>query len=169
MGYSSSSQIVGVTATLPHIVHLPYSLSLTDGGSDEWFYFGKRLYHNHSYTEFPNIPSLDDLSVHQKIGLLISTNGQLHVFSDKQHMECVATGLPVNTPLWGVVDFRFKSEMLSGELDNYVTDCDCIMYRCIICDYWASGSKPTYSGQYCLNFVYIYYISVVCRSDARTH
>ena len=47
-------------------------------------------------------------------------------------MDCVATGLPVNKPLWGAVDVygnctKIKSEMLSGELDihNYVNVCKC--------------------------------------------
>ena len=86
-------------------------------------YNGNSLCHNQSSTEFPNIPSLGDLSIHQKIGLQISTNGQLHMFLDDQHMKCIATGLPVNKPLWGVVDVcysctKIKSVMLSGELDN---------------------------------------------------
>ena len=115
------SQGVGVTATLPHTV--PHYLPLNEAGSDEWFYCGNRLWHNQSSTEFPNIPSL---SIHQKIGLQISINGQLNLFIDEQHMGCIAAGLPVKTPLWGVVDVygystEIKSEMLSGELDDTFT------------------------------------------------
>ena len=116
----SHMQSVGVTTTLPHSV--PHYLPTFEAGSDERYYCDNSLYHNKSSTEFPNIPSLNDLSIHQKIGLQISTNGQLHMFVNDQHMDCVATGLPVNKPLWGAVDVfgrctEIKSEMLSGELD----------------------------------------------------
>ena len=91
-GFTYFSQNVGVTATLPHSV--PYFLPTTGAGSDEWYYCGNRLYHNQSYTEFHDIPSLNDLSIYQKIGLQISTNGQLHIFLDERHMKCIATGVP---------------------------------------------------------------------------
>ena len=117
------AQSVGVTATLPHWV--PDVLPTTEAGSDEWYYDGNRLYHNRSSTEFPNIPPLHNVSTCQKVGLQISTNGQLHLFIDEQHMECIATGLPVNKPLWGAVNVfgdctKIKSEMLSGKSDIYV-------------------------------------------------
>ena len=106
-----------MTATLPHSV--PHFLRTDTAGSDEWYYDDNSLYHNQSSTEFPNIPFLDDHSVEQKFGLQISTNGQLHLFFNGKHMDCVATGLPLNIPLWGVVDVygistKIKSEMLSG-------------------------------------------------------
>ena len=121
-GFTYLSQRVGVTATLPHSA--PCYLPTTEAGSDEWYYCGNRLYHNQSSTELCNIPSFDDLSIYQKIGLQISTNGQLHMFIDNQHIECIATGDPLNKPLWGAVDVygnctKIKSEMLSGELDMY--------------------------------------------------
>ena len=122
-GFTYFSQIVGVTATLPHSV--PLYLPLRGAGSDEWHYWGKSLYHNKSSTKFPNIPSLNDLSIRQSVGLQISTNGKFHLFINGKHMDCVATGLPVNKPLWGAVDVRgrctkIKSEMLSGELDIHM-------------------------------------------------
>ena len=118
-GFTYFSQKVGVTATLPHSV--PLFLPTTEAGSDEWYYRGNRLYHNQSYTEFPNIPSLNDLSIHQSVGVKISSNGQFHLFINGKHMDIVATDLPVNKPLWGAVDVyasctNIKSEMLSGEL-----------------------------------------------------
>ena len=122
-GFTYFSQRVGVTATLPHSV--PSYLPITVAGSDAWYYYDNRLYHNQSYTEFPNIPSLHNLSIQQNIGVQISSNGQLHLFIDGKHMDCVATDLPVNKPLWGAVDVscrctEIKSEMLSGELDIHM-------------------------------------------------
>ena len=131
-GFTYFSQSVGVTATLPHSVlwFLPTTeelreLPITRAGSDEWYYCGNRLYHNQSSTEFPNIPSLHNLSIQQNIGVQISSNGQLHLFIDGKHMDCVATDLPVNKPLWGAVAVswscaKIKSEMLSGELDIHM-------------------------------------------------
>ena len=112
-----------MTATLPHSV--PHYLPLTEAGSDEWYYYDNSLYHNKSSTEFPNMPSLNDLSIHQSVGLQISTDGQLNLFFNGKHMDCVATGLPVNKPLWGAVDVyasctKIKSEMLSGELNIHM-------------------------------------------------
>ena len=122
-GFTYFSQSVGVTATLPHSV--PRFLSIAGAGSDEWYYGGNSLYHNQSSTKFPNIPSLNNLSIHQSVGVQISTNGQFHLFIDGKHMDCVATDLPVNKPLWGAVAVswscaKIKSEMLSGELDIHM-------------------------------------------------
>ena len=122
-GFTYFSQSVGVTATLPHSV--PHYLPLTRAGSVEWYYRGNSLYHKQSYTDFPNIPSLYYLSIHQSVGFQISSNVQLHLFIDGKHMDCVATDLPVNKPLWGVVDVhdrctKIKSEMLSGESDIHM-------------------------------------------------
>ena len=130
-GFTYFSQSVGVTTTLPDRV--PYILPLDDAGPHEWNYYDQSLYHNGSYTNFPHLPSLRELSTHQTVGLLISTNGQLHVYIDGRHSECIASGLPVNKPLFGAVDVhgtctKIKSEFLSGELDGvyiHVYTCTC--------------------------------------------
>ena len=120
-GFTYFSQSVGVTTSLPDRV--PGALPLNDAGPHEWYYFGQSLWHNGSFTKFPHLPSLRELSTHQTVGLLISTNGQLHVYIDGRHSECIASGLPVNKPLFGAVDVygdctKIKSEFLSGELDG---------------------------------------------------
>ena len=128
-GFTYFSQSVGVTTTLPDRV--PYDLLQIGAGPHEWNYTGQSLYHNGSYTKFPHLPSLRELSTHQTVGLLISTNGQLHVYIDGRHSECIASGLPVNKPLFGAVDVyanctKIKSEFLSGELDGvYIHTCTC--------------------------------------------
>ena len=112
-----------MTATLPHSV--PHYLPPAGAGSYEWYYDDNSLYHNQSSTKFPNIPSLDDLSIQQSVGVQISSNGQFHLFINGKHVDCVATGLPVNKPLWGVVAVygrctKIESEILSGELDIHM-------------------------------------------------
>ena len=76
-GFTYFTQDVRVTATLPHSA--PHYLPTIDAGSDEWHYIGDKLYHNRSSAKLPNLPSLNDLSIQQRIGLQISTNGQLHM------------------------------------------------------------------------------------------
>ena len=114
------SQTVGVTTTLPDSV--PGVLRRYGAGGHEWNYWGRSLYHNRSWSDFPHLPSLKDLTTNQSVGLLVTTNGQLHLYLDGRHVQEVATGLPVTTPLWGAVDvygncLKIKSEILSGELE----------------------------------------------------
>ena len=134
------SQVVGVTTTLPDSV--PVYLPLSGAGGHEWNYwdrslfhnescsefphewnyYNRSLFHNGSSSEFPHLPSLYDLTTNQSVGLLVTTNGQLHLYLDGRHVQEVATGLPVMTPLWGAVSVcgkctNIKSEILSGELE----------------------------------------------------
>ena len=82
------SQGVGVTATLPDEV--PHYLPLGDSGPQEWYYRGTVLYHNGrklcSY-----LLDLRDLSPHQRVGLLLTASGDLHVFLDGRHVKKVAS------------------------------------------------------------------------------
>ena len=108
-----------MTTTLPGTV--PSDLpTIAGAGSHEWNYWNRSLYHNKQSRLFPDVPSLHDLTRGQKVGLLVTTNGQLHLFLDGQHSKKIATGLPVYTPLWGTADVysrctKIKSEILSGE------------------------------------------------------
>ena len=77
-GFIYFSQTVGVTARVPHTHSVPYEISATGAGSNEWYYRGNELWHNQSSTEFPNIPPLNDLSFCIKIGLLILPTPPLH-------------------------------------------------------------------------------------------
>ena len=112
------SQTVGVTTTLPDKV--PRFLPLDGAGGHEWNCINKSLFHNGSHSTFPHLPSLNELTTNQSVGLLVTTNGQLHLYLDGQHVQEVATGLPVEKHLWGAVDVggmctKIKSEILSGE------------------------------------------------------
>ena len=125
-GFTYFSQTVGVTSALPESV--PYSLHPIYSGyqasSNEWLCRGNQLLHNETETEFPHLPSLDDdPPVGFSVGLLIDNTGALHIFFNGMSSERLATGLPINKRLWGVVDVygncsEIKSEMLSGKLDG---------------------------------------------------
>ena len=124
------SQVVGVTATLPNVV--PSYLPCDTSGPHEWNYRLTSLFHNgREISTF--LPDLYHLKRHQTVGLLLTSDGQLHVYHDGQHTKKVATNLPVNHHLWGAVDVygdctKIKSELLSGELDGV-----CMYLYFIIC------------------------------------
>ena len=124
------SQVVGVTATLPNVV--PSVLPYTTCGPHEWNYTFSSLWHNGRKIS-TDLPNLADLKHHQTVGLLLTSDGQLHVYNDGRHTKKVATNLPVNHHLWGAVDVlgvstKIKSELLSGELDGV-----CMYLYFIVC------------------------------------
>ena len=114
------SQVVGVTATLPNVV--PDYLPVSNSGRHEWIYVGPSLWHNGRDIS-TDLPDLNNLKPHQTVGLLLISDGQLHVYHDGQHTKKVATNLPENHHLWGALHVcgdctKIKSELLSGELDG---------------------------------------------------
>ena len=107
-----------MTTTLPDTV--PSNLPAWSAGPHEWNYWDRTLFHNKQRIGFAVLPSLDDLTRGQTVGLLVTTNGQLHLFLNDQHCKEIATGLPVDTPLWGAASVwgrctKIKSAILSGE------------------------------------------------------
>ena len=114
-----------MTTALPD--NVPSYLHGSDAGPDQWYYYGKSLYHNRKGTEFPDLPSLYDLKTQQRVGIQITGNGELNIFIDGNYKKTVATGLPVHQAIFGVVDVsgdctKIKSEILSGELDGVCMD-----------------------------------------------
>ena len=64
---------------------------------------------------------LDDVTPNDKIGLIITSSGNLHIYFNGKYMKKVATELPIDVSLWGAVDVygkcsRIKSEILNGKL-----------------------------------------------------
>ena len=138
-GFTYFSQKVGVTTTIPDKV--PYTLPTTNARNYEWTYSGKTLFHNLSSTEL-SYPNLDDGEVGNKVGLLITSNRELHLFFDENLVCKLATDLPVEKPVFGTVDvqdrcFMIKSEILCGELDGVY-----------ICTYMYVGRSMSYISLY---------------------
>ena len=105
-------------AILPNKVP-PYLLE-SSCGPYEWNYKWKSLWHNHRVIS-TNLPDIDNLKPHQTIGLLVTTEGHLHVYLNGQHIKKVAIHVPVDHNLWGAVDVhgscsKIKSELRSGKL-----------------------------------------------------
>ena len=82
------SQAVGVTTTLPDKV--PQYLPDGESGPQEWNYVGTTLWHNGRDLSL-DLPNLHCLQPHQRVGLLLTTSGDLHVFLDGRHVEKVAS------------------------------------------------------------------------------
>ena len=119
-----------MTATLPNVV--PSYLPWGDSGPHEWNYRLTSLWHNGRKIS-TGLPDVNHLKRHQTVGLLLTSDGQLHVYNDGRHTKKVATNLPVNHHLWGAVDVycnctKIKSELLSGELDGV-----CMYLYFIVC------------------------------------
>ena len=81
------SQDVGVTATLPDVV--PSDLPLSQSGPHEWNYAGTALWHNGRVLS-SGLPNLGSLKPQQRVGLLLTASGDLHVFFDRRHVKKVA-------------------------------------------------------------------------------
>ena len=101
---------------------MPEDLYTFDGkaGSHEWVFAGNTLYHSNKHTNFHDLPNIDDPTPGQSVGLLVTPNGELHLFLNGEHHHEIATGLPVDTPLWGAASVyakctKIKSEIMSGE------------------------------------------------------
>ena len=119
--YCFCAQRFGVTTCKPDKV--PQWLPVIETSHDAWYYDGRSLYHNGSETEFPDIPYLYDLFTGQSVGLLITIHGDLHLYIDGCHSKQIASGLPVNKPLWGAVDalstcVKVESVILSYDLNG---------------------------------------------------
>ena len=81
------SQTVGVTATLPDVV--PPYLPGTESGPHEWNYGGTSLWHKGRELS-SDLPNLHVLKPHQRVGLLLTASGDLHVFINRRHVKKVA-------------------------------------------------------------------------------
>ena len=104
---------------------MPTELPNDRAGPHQWICFGRFIYHNRQSSEFEECPNLHALTPGQSVGLLVTPNGQLHLFLDGKYCLEIATGLPVDTPLWGAADVfgrctKIKSEIMSGESSGVV-------------------------------------------------
>ena len=122
-----------MTATLPNEV--PSYLPAIYSGPHEWNYRRSSMWHDGREIS-TGLPILEYLECHQTVGLLLTSDGQLHFYCDGRHTKKVATYLPVNHHLWGAVDVygnctKIKSELLSGELDGV-----CMYLYFIVCTHY---------------------------------
>ena len=55
---------------------------ISDVGPHEWNCAGAVIYHSKQLNSSEHFPTLDDLTPGQSVGLLVTPNGQLHLFLD---------------------------------------------------------------------------------------
>ena len=82
---------------------MPKNILGSDSGPHDWFYDGASLYHSGEKV-CTGLPHLDGLNTNQSIGLLLSSDGSLSVYRDGQYIKRAADDIPLNQPLWGVVN-----------------------------------------------------------------
>lgn len=120
---SQLPQSIGLTTKLPEDVPPELRDADAEAGPHEWIWESSLIYHNNETYSAPC--RLKDLSAGQSVGFLVTPSGQLHVYLDDKHHSEVATGLPVDTPLWGMADVygrcaKIKSEMMSGKASGVI-------------------------------------------------
>ena len=76
-----------MTATLPDVV--PSYLPSDQSRRHEWNYEDTSLYHNGRELS-SGLPNLNNLKPQQRVGLLLTASGDLHVFIDRRHVKKVA-------------------------------------------------------------------------------
>ena len=76
-----------MTATLPDGV--PSELPSNQSGPHEWYYEYISLWHNGRELS-SGLPYLNNLKPQQRVGLLLTASGDLHVFFDRRHVKKVA-------------------------------------------------------------------------------
>ena len=108
-------QKVAVTTTLPEKV--PPTLHTSEAGPHEWIYDGNSVWHNRTEITRGTESSRKNTV---NIGILLLPNGELHIYWNGEHKMKGATHLPVDKPLWGVVDVygdtvTVEAELLSGK------------------------------------------------------
>ena len=83
-----------------------------------WYLIGNEMRHSGQRKVF-NI-NVWGLHVGQSVGLLVSRDGDLHLFVDGEYRKMIWSGLPTDQPLWGVADVygkcaKIKADILCGE------------------------------------------------------
>ena len=83
-----------------------------------WYLFRNRARHN-GQDKTVSI-NMWGLHVEQSVGLLLTRDGDLHLFVDGKHREMVWSGLPTDQPLWGAADVfgvcaKIKADILRGK------------------------------------------------------
>ena len=127
---------------------MPYELDGSNAGSNEWYYFDQSLWHKRKETNFPDLPSLNELKTQQLVGIQITPDGDFNLFIDGRFMKTIASNLPVHQAIFGAVDVggdctKIKSDILSGELDGVCMDV--FLLLCAKADYFSCSFPPAHA------------------------
>jgi hypothetical protein len=91
-----------------------------------WLLWGSSIRHKKKRRRFHDLTLL---RAGQTVGCLVTQTGELHYFVDGKHVGRGWSGLPVDKPLWGIVDVygkcsKIKAHILSDEImvDHQLTE-----------------------------------------------
>ena len=125
---------------------MPAELYCASAGPNDWIIEDHSIYHNTRERlgrgrMIPGLPYLYDLTPGQSVGVTVTPKSKLHIFFNGIHLGQIGNDIPVDTPIWGVVDIygdctKVKSEILSGESCGvvYITHirhtntCTCVLH-----------------------------------------
>ena len=119
----STQQAIALTTENPEncaIAEYLYSI-YRQSKKGYWVLWGDRVHHN-GQDKAISI-NTEDLHVGQSVGLLVTRDGDVHLFVDGKHREMVWSGLPTDQPLWGAADVcanctKIKADILCGKWWN---------------------------------------------------
>lgn len=84
-----------------------------DSSPCHWLLWGASIRHKKKRRRFHD---LTVLQVGQTVGCLVTQTGELHFFVDGSHVGCGWSGLPVDKPLWGIVDVYGKCSKIKADI-----------------------------------------------------
>ena len=85
----------------------------------KYWYLSRSQIHHNGQDKGISI-DISSLFVGRSVGLLVTRDGDLHLFVGGKHREMVWSGLPTDQPLWAVADvfgncFKIKADILCGK------------------------------------------------------
>ena len=99
-----------------------FQLSGTDftRQKDYWMFSGNRVYHNWNDRELLSIPN-PSLNEGDSVGCRVTRGGRFEIYINRQWRAVGWRNVPVDKPLWGVVEMyggsiTIQSEFYCGEL-----------------------------------------------------
>lgn len=84
-----------------------------DSSPCHWILWGASIRHKKKRRRFHDLTLLQ---VGQTVGCLVTQTGELHFFVDGSHVGCGWSGLPVDKPLWGIVDVYGKCSKIKADI-----------------------------------------------------
>ena len=122
----STQQKIALTTENPDNCAVPSTLynMYSQCNKRYWLLHGSLKRHNGQHKTISI--NTDNLRVGQSVGLLVTRDGDLHLFVDGKYREMVWSGLPTDQPLWGVADVygnctKIKADILCGKNQHPVS------------------------------------------------
>ena len=127
----SLSQGIGFTTISPSEYNIIPSSAVSrplETSPCHWLLWGSTLRHKKKRKQFQDLTLLQE---GQTAGCLVTQTGELHFFVDGRHVGRGWAGLPMDKPLWGVVDVygkcsKIKAQVLSDGMCSVESETVCM-------------------------------------------